>query len=202
MSFLGLLDRTFSVQRRSAALYSGVTLTSALTGLITPAQPYGVELQASGGTVAGIITVYGTSGGAPASQALFFPSAGGRSTTRTFDANTAITVGVVGWTGAWVLTGYAVNLDGSRVSSLATAHASVPGRINRAKGQWPLPRDGSQQRERAKLFAAPVSGWTPEEGDVLTDLGTGARWRTVNVPAFDDFATLHHYEVNIERDER
>lgn len=202
MSFMGLLDRTFSVQRRSAALYSGVTLTSALTGLITPTQPYGVELQASGGTVAGTITVYGTSGGAPASQALSFPSAGGRSTTRTFDANTGITVGVVGWTGPWVLTGYAVTLDGARISSLATAHASVPGRINRAKGQWPLAREGSQQRERAKLFAAPDSGWTPAAGDVLIDLDTGVRWRTVNVPDFDDFGTLHHYEVEVERDDR
>jgi hypothetical protein len=161
-----------------------------------------VELQASGGTTAGTITVYGTSGGAPASQALHFPSAGGRSTTRTFDANTAITVGVVGWTGAWVLTGYAVTLDGARISSLATAHASVPGRINRAKGQWPLAREGTQQRERAKLFASPDSGWTPAEGDVLIDLVTGVRWRTVSVPEYDDFGELHHYEVDVERDER
>lgn len=202
MSFTGLLDRMFSVQRRSAALYSGVTLTSAVTALITPAQPYSVELQASGGTTAGTITVYGTSGGVAASQALVFPSAGGRSTTRLYDANTAITVGVTGWTGDWVLTGYAVNLDGSRISSLTTVQASMPGRINRAKGQWPLAREGTQQRERAKLFTDPVSGWTPAEGDVIIDLDTGARWRTVSVPAFDDFAALHHYEVDVERDER
>lgn len=200
--FFNLLDRTFTVHRRTGYVLDPVSLSvTTLAADRTPSEAYAVEVEVASGTSVGSITVSGTSGGSPATQALAFSAAGRMTTTRMWDASSAVTLTASGWGSGWTAGARAVRRDGHPLRMYRTVASAWPGRTDRRQGSWQAQRDGSAQVEQMTIFLAYTTSWTPREGDEFVDEATADRWRVEGVPSYDDLVGTHHWELRVQRAE-
>lgn len=204
MSLARLLNRSATIYRRTGLVLDSAMLSASDAGDRSPADAYvvEVELQLSGAGAAGSVTVSGTSSGSPASQSLTFGSAGRQTTTKFFDAGTAVSFTTSGFTGTWTISARALHRDGSPIAIRYALLTGCPMRLKRARGSWELPRDGSAQKERAKMFVDYGAPWSPREGDEAVDESSGERWRVEAVPIHDAFSAPHHLELVVARAEQ
>ena len=204
-----LLNTLFLIKRRTGFVFDKAVLSAATAADRTPDTSYMVEVEVvwDGSGTAGTVTCAGTSGGGAASEALSFAniltvSGTGRLTTMTrFDASTAVTFTPSGWTENPTVTVRGVRQDGSPLKLLYTEQASWPGRIDRRKGSWGLPTDGSVQIEAPIVFLAYSSQYVPREGDELTEITSSRVWRIEGEPLYDAAVAPHHWEANVQRQE-
>lgn len=198
---LHLLNRRFTVYRRTGYVLDPVTLAASHAASRTPGEAYAVEVEVSGSGTPGLVTVAGTSSGAPASQVLTFGAAGRQATTRLFDASTAPTITTSGWSGTWTISARATRKDGHPLRIFSTVQTGWPGRTDRRQGRWDAQQGGTTQVEEMTLFIAFTSSWEPREGDEFLDAASGERWRVEAKPRYDDFSSEHHWECRVARAE-
>lgn len=198
----GLLNRRFTVYRRTAILVAAATLAASHSAAITPTVPYAVEVEISGSGTLGTVTITGTIGGtAGQTQVLTFGSAGRQATTKVFDRATTIAVTTSGWVGTWTITVRAVNRDGSQIKELSSVATSWPGRLSRTGGTWGGTGKGSQQMETPLLFMLYTATWSPRAGDEAVDSFSGERWRFESIPTIDGMTSPSHWEIPVNRAE-
>lgn len=200
-----IADRTVTVRRSTASLLDAVTVAASHSLSRQPSRAARLAVKIAGGAQGtGQVLVSGTfdDGGGGGDLLIF----AGNSTLRTARLFTAVsaagvtTSGLADETPPPTISIQALDEAGSpqnQTTGLASgvpAHLTYPGR-----GDWPTDRQGSHERDQARVLLPFHAAWRPRVGDVIDEDDTGDRWLIREVRKYPGPLQPVWYEVFASR---